>query len=426
MDLRPEIIHNSLSQVGLPSTLEDLQNPTKEYVLNLIKQFLNRCHIDYATIIKPTLDQSNSLTLVEFDPEMVSLINLSEAMSGICSDIFMKDFCLTDLTSPTPKKTCKLAKVLSNFLLYADTKREKIEEAIAERRFKQERLDNIKKEINKCRELKNQKAVEIAKKITLKEQYTAEIASLQSLREPRKAQISEAQGKLEVLEKEKLEVLKKHGELVSEAIEMRTMTEELESKLVRSPEQYEARFKELIEQKKHQIEQRHVIEAAMQSKNPAIAKLQSHLSIVSNLHSKIPEITETYERLQKSKKILEEAKKKVAQMNAMIKDETALSAEENSQAVDRILQRTKDECDEHLASIRYELSELLNEKKRVECKLADAQTRQQEIYTQRDEISVTIKKVIDEIEELVAYGQETYDKEIDRLRKEKEMLEKEH
>lgn len=52
MDLRPEIVQDGLSEVELPSTLLDLKNPTEEYVTNLATQFLNKCDIDTATIIK--------------------------------------------------------------------------------------------------------------------------------------------------------------------------------------------------------------------------------------------------------------------------------------------------------------------------------------------------------------------------------------
>lgn len=76
------------------------------------------------------------------------------------------------------------------------------------------------------------------------------------------------------------------------------MTEELEAKLVRAPEQCEARLKELLEEKQRQMEERSAIEAAMQSKKPAIEKLQSHLSIVSNRHRRFAEITDAYQRLQ--------------------------------------------------------------------------------------------------------------------------------
>lgn len=91
-------------------------------------------------------------------------------MAGICSEIFLKDLFLTDLTNPAPKKTRRFAKILSNFLLYAYTKKAFIEETLVEIRLKPQRLDNINRQINECVEMKNKKALENAKKLELKEQ----------------------------------------------------------------------------------------------------------------------------------------------------------------------------------------------------------------------------------------------------------------
>lgn len=58
-------------------------------------------------------------------------------------------------------------------------------------------------------------------------------------------------------------------------------------------------------------------------------------------------------------------------------------------------------------------------KKNLECKLADFETRQQAAFLEKEEISATIAKVVKECEQLVAYGQDVYDNEINLVNEQK-------
>ena len=55
MDLDIEKIHSILTEASLPSTINDLKNPTEEYIVNLINTFLRRFHIDVSAIDKVTI-----------------------------------------------------------------------------------------------------------------------------------------------------------------------------------------------------------------------------------------------------------------------------------------------------------------------------------------------------------------------------------
>lgn len=78
---------------------------------------------------------------------------------------------------------------------------------------------------------------------------------------------------------------------------MRKRTEELESKIVRSPRRFEAGLQEVMDQKKFYIEKRETMLEQIRSKKPAIEKIESYLSIVRQHHANFPELTEAYKRL---------------------------------------------------------------------------------------------------------------------------------
>lgn len=50
MDLDIEKIHSILTEANLPSSINDLKNPTEEFIVNLIGTFLRRFHIDVNAI----------------------------------------------------------------------------------------------------------------------------------------------------------------------------------------------------------------------------------------------------------------------------------------------------------------------------------------------------------------------------------------
>lgn len=50
MDLDIEKIHSILTEANLPSSINDLKNPTEEFIVNLIDTFLRRFHIDVNAI----------------------------------------------------------------------------------------------------------------------------------------------------------------------------------------------------------------------------------------------------------------------------------------------------------------------------------------------------------------------------------------
>lgn len=55
MDLDIEKIHSILTEANLPSTINNLKNPTEEYIVNLINTFLRRFYIDVSAIDKVTI-----------------------------------------------------------------------------------------------------------------------------------------------------------------------------------------------------------------------------------------------------------------------------------------------------------------------------------------------------------------------------------
>lgn len=55
MDLSINKIHHILLDAALPSTIEDLKNPTEDYIVNLLKAFLSQFYIDVSLIYQVRL-----------------------------------------------------------------------------------------------------------------------------------------------------------------------------------------------------------------------------------------------------------------------------------------------------------------------------------------------------------------------------------
>lgn len=119
-----------------------------------------------------------SLGLAEDNPEMLALINITEAMASICSKIFLKDFNLTDITSPVPKRNRRIAKFLANFVLYTNNKMVEIEDRLESSRVKVEDLNALRLSRNTLTEAKNAMALENSKKLALKEQVSFPLLQL--------------------------------------------------------------------------------------------------------------------------------------------------------------------------------------------------------------------------------------------------------
>ena len=117
MDLSINKIHHILLDAALPSTIEDLKNPTEDYIVNLLKAFLLQFYIDVSLIYQPIPEQYTVMTYYE-DSDVVNLINLHAVVTQIFDRIFLHEFCLNDITNPGQKRLKKHAKFLSNFVLY--------------------------------------------------------------------------------------------------------------------------------------------------------------------------------------------------------------------------------------------------------------------------------------------------------------------
>ena len=119
--------------------------------------------------MQPTFDQLTVLSLNEDYDEIIVLINLSEVMGHIGRKLFFTDFSLTDLTLPVPKKTRKIAKLMSNFMLYATTILKQIAERHEHRKIMHQAALDIMEKKNAIVASKNKQSLEITEALEMKE-----------------------------------------------------------------------------------------------------------------------------------------------------------------------------------------------------------------------------------------------------------------
>ncbi|XP_033306664.1 probable kinetochore protein nuf2 [Bombus vosnesenskii] len=411
MDLDIEKIHSILTEANLPSSINDLKNPTEEFIVNLIETFLRRFHIDVNAIDNATIEQRDIMSYCE-DSSIIALINLHVVMVQICDRIYLKDLCITDITSPGSKRVRKQAKFLANFILYATNKESDIEDKVIEIQNRAKILHDMVEKKNEILQAINDKALHIAKQLSIKEKLIAEIQKLQSKREKNNKKQIELAAKITAAEEEKQKTVELCGTYKAQALKSNKTITELQSEIVKSPEGYQKRLSELEQQLSAKVKERETIQAAFQDKKCLIEQQKNELAFTQELLEKFTEVRDIHDRLKKIKVQEDTIKKQVDTLRTDVAEsEKRLVVQKDHDKEDEI-NELQAQCDERLSPLRNLNTQLLSNKKLCKENLEKAQIQHNEDCLKLKKIQNMIKKLEDETAGLLKNYQDLYNNEI--------------
>ncbi|XP_043587404.1 probable kinetochore protein nuf2 isoform X3 [Bombus pyrosoma] len=411
MDLDIEKIHSILTEANLPSSINDLKNPTEEFIVNLIDTFLRRFHIDVNAIDNATIEQRDIMSYCE-DSTIIALINLHVVMVQICDRIYLKDLCITDITSPGSKRVRKQAKFLANFILYATNKESDIEDKVIEIQNRAKILHDMVEKKNEILQAINDKALHIAKQLSIKEKLIAEIQKLQSKREKNNKKQIELAAKITAAEEEKQKTVELCGTYKAQALKSNKTITELQSEIVKSPEGYQKRLSELEQQLSAKVKERETIQAAFQDKKCLIEQQKNELAFAQELLEKFTEVRDIHDRLKKIKVQEDTIKKQVDTLRTDVAEsEKRLVVQKDHDKEDEI-NELQAQCDERLSPLRNLNTQLLSNKKLCKENLEKAQIQHNEDCLKLKKIQNMIKKLENETAGLLKNYQDLYNNEI--------------
>ncbi|KAF3421459.1 hypothetical protein E2986_08474 [Frieseomelitta varia] len=357
------------------------------------------------------MEQQDIMSSCE-DFTIIKLINLYVAMAQIYDRIYVKDLCITDITSPGSKKVRKQAKFLANFILYATNKESDIEEKVNEIQNRAKILHDILEKKNETEEAINNNTQHVKKQLLIKEKYIAEIQKLQSKLEKNNKKHIELVTRMSPAEEEKQKAMELCGTYKAQALKLSKAITELQSEIVKSPEEYKKRLNELEQQQSTKIEEREIIQEAFQDKKCLIEKQQNVLTFIQEQLEKFTEIRDIYDRLKKIKVQEVTTRKQVDTLRIDVAEfERKLVVQKDHNKEDEI-NEIQMQCEERLSPLRSLNAQLLSNKKSCKEKLEEVQIQYNEDCLELKKIQNTIKKLENETAGLFKNYQDLYNNEI--------------
>ncbi|XP_054013416.1 uncharacterized protein LOC128895139 [Hylaeus anthracinus] len=395
MDSDIEQIHNIVLDARLPSSTNHLKNPTEQFVVNLITTFLRRFHIDVGAIDKPTIEQYDIMSYSE-DTEIIGIINLQVAMIQLCERIYIKELCITDIISPGSKRVRKQAKFLANFILYATTKESDIKDKISKIKNKVKTLQDIIDRKNEAIEMINNKALHTAKQLSLKNQYIADIQKLQARLENNNKIHAEVLAKMSLEEERKQPLIELNGSYKVEVLKLSKIVVELQSEIVKSPEKYKMRLKELEKQQTSQNKQRELMQQTCQDKKHLIEQQNVFLTFIQKQQKKFSEVPDTIEQLKNITAAGDSSKKQIEMLRADIKECEKRLERQKDERKENEIDGLCAQYDERLSSLRNLNIQLSSKKKLCQEELKEVLVKYNEDCLKLKKMQSTIKKLEDE------------------------------
>ncbi|XP_014213317.1 synaptonemal complex protein 1-like [Copidosoma floridanum] len=371
MELEKQLSY--LQTQGLQVSMENLKNPTEDFMVYLITEYLVKLYLDANEIAKPTVEQLDCLSCPDSVFDAIKVINVYTALSSICNEIFLKDLCLMDVISPGPKKAKMLIKILINFFVYFRNKMGENEVAFVQLDGKKKYMDDIIDEKDSLVAKIGATIHERENKIELRQQLQQEIDKIT-------LEIKSDNKILRELEYQDKEVTMQHqdnskkcNDLKSKALKLHKVTTELQSKIVKSPENYAARSKELNKLLELKKEERQVLTDAITQKQSQIKSNENAQELVKELNEKfLVNTNETRKELKETSEKLEYVQKEVDRLKTDIEkwsnlDENQLSSiieNEDAKRYEQLLSELGQQCQQRereLHSKKSLLQELKND-----------------------------------------------------------------
>ncbi|XP_017792243.1 PREDICTED: S phase cyclin A-associated protein in the endoplasmic reticulum-like [Habropoda laboriosa] len=411
MDFDVEKIHNILTEANLPSCRSLLKNPTEDYVFSLIITFLQRFSIKVGRIDKPTMEQQDIMQYCE-DTDIIRVINLHIAMVQICDRIYLKDFGVTDILSPSSKRIRRQAKFLANFILYANNKELDIKDKVCHIQHRAKVLHDILEKKNETLEAINDKALYIAKKLSSKEKLIFEIQKFQSKIEENNKYSVELMAKMTAAEEKKQQALELYRTYKAQVVKLSKTTAELQSEVVKTPEEYQMRLNELEQQQNVKVKERETMQEAFQDKKHSIEQQKNILAVIQNQLDKLNEMRDIYDQLKKIRMQEDSVGKKIDIFKTHIAEIEKKLVTQNDQYNKNEVNEIHIQYEECLSQLRNLSAQLLSKKKLYKEKLEKAQIQRNEDYLNLKKMNNMIKKLEDETAVLITNYQDLYNNEI--------------
>ncbi|XP_012219519.2 uncharacterized protein [Linepithema humile] len=406
-------IHCLLLDAALPSTIEDLKDPTEDYILNLLTEFLSKFSIDMNLIDQPIPEQLDVMTYYE-DSDFINLINLYTVLTQVLDKIFLHNFCLTDITSPGQKRLKKQAKYLSNFVLYTMLKKSEFNDKMEEIQASSKLVKELRERKDQVLESISYKALQKGKKLSLIEKLKSDIQYMKS------EKLSKKNLELEIIqndvEKKNQKVKEHYNSLKTETEQLNKMILELQSEIVHSPEEYHSNLNKLETQKNLKEEERNAMQEAIQEKKQSIEKVEEILNFTQKMKKELLLLQDVYKELKNKKTKSNDIEKEIDLSNNMLSILQTKLAEHKDQ-VDTETNKLQSHQEKDLVPLLNLHKQLLSEKKAQKIKLNAAKICYNEKCLEKNELHADISKIEKETTALLSSCQEIFDKEVNEEEK---------
>ncbi|XP_008559535.1 kinetochore protein Nuf2 [Microplitis demolitor] len=414
MDFSPESVHSLLTELEFPVSMEDLKNPTESFMIKFITELFQRFHIDVGTLTQLAFDQVDVLKVTgeQNASHIVCLLNLAEVIGIIGEKIFVKDFSVTDITSPGSKRTRKILKFLANFTLYAQNASAKLQEETDKIFAEAEQIENTKKRTEDIKERMNSRAAEMAIMIAQTEAMDKKAEEIRGRLKKRQENIDKVckqNAKLQI-KTSKLEEIAKNKYIDVKKLE--STVEQLKTKIVADPNQDQLRLQELEKEREDKEEKRIASEEAIQQKKPMIQHFEKLLLFIAQLHSKLPDTFKFQKRLMEESKRFEVLDRQLQELKEAISVEEKLFHENDEALLQEEIKKYEAEHESNLVKLRNTQTKLINEKKILEEKIADMKTQQLEFLSELDKVKIKIAESENKTKEFLKQSQDLCNEDI--------------
>ncbi|XP_011875446.1 PREDICTED: probable kinetochore protein nuf2 [Vollenhovia emeryi] len=409
MDTSINVMHRILQDASLPSTIEDLKNPTEKYVVNLLSTFLAWFHIDINAIDQPISEQLTAMTYYD-DSDVINLINLHTVVKHIFEKIFLHDFCLTDITSPGHKRLRKQAKFLSNFVLYAMHKKPQITEKMNEIQNAVKLLEELKEKKAQVSESFNNKIMHKAKQLSMIEKLEYDIQQIELNAENIDKKVVEVEAVKTKVEKENLKTKEVVSSLRINRGKLTDKVTDIQSEVINSPEKYKSRLDEIKSQKALKEEERGRMEEVIQDKKRSAKRFNEKLSLVQKVTNEFCILANILQEHKSKKEELNNTSKEIDLLNntsSKLKTESAMHESKVNAEKTEINTHREDIlllCNQH--------KQLLSEKKIQKTKIDNNRDCYNEKSLKISKLQAEIKVTEEKTTAFMKSCQEAYDKEI--------------
>ncbi|XP_011697452.1 PREDICTED: probable kinetochore protein nuf2 [Wasmannia auropunctata] len=410
MDLAIEKLHRTLLDAALPSTVEDLKNATEDYVVNLLTTFLSRFEINMSLIDQPIPEQLIAMPYYE-DSDVINLINLHTVVTRIFDKIFLHDFCLSDITSPGQKRFRKQVKFLSNFVLYTIHKKSGFNDKMDQIQTMSKLLEDAKERKAQVAESINNKLMHKAKQLSIIEKLENEIQCIQSKADKINKKEAELERIKSEVEQKNQKAKERCGSVRTKAGKLSKLINEVRSQVVQSPKKYQSRLDEIEKQHKSKVEERDIMQEAIQEKKQSIKQIEEKLNLVQRITDDFRVLADIYKEQKDKKTKLNNVTKATDSLNNNLKESKTKLAIHNDQ-MDSEKKKLQIYIEEDMMPLHTLHIQVLSEKKILKTKLDKDRDCFNEKCLRRNKLQTEIKKIEEETTDLIKNAQECYDNDI--------------